>query len=106
MSQVYADIFGVPQIGLRFFSVYGPWGRPDMAYWLFTEAIVRNKPIRVFNNGDMHRDFTYIDDVVAGVLAVADAPAGAAGELHRIYNVGSSRPVALMDMIRILRGAS
>ena len=103
MSQVYADIFGVPQIGLRFFSVYGPWGRPDMAYWLFTEAIVRNKPIRVFNNGDMHRDFTYIDDVVAGVLAVADAPTGAAGALHRIYNVGSSRPVALMEMIRILQ---
>lgn len=103
MSQVYADIFGIPQVGLRFFSVYGPWGRPDMAYWLFTEAIVRNKPIRVFNNGDMHRDFTFIDDVVAGVLGVADAPPGAAGELHRVYNIGSSRPVALMDMIGILQ---
>ena len=76
MSEVYADIFGIPQIGLRFFSVYGPWGRPDMAYWLFTEAILNGRPIRVFNNGEMHRDFTYIDDVVAGVLAVADAPAG------------------------------
>jgi UDP-glucuronate 4-epimerase len=102
MSQVYADIFGIPQIGLRFFSVYGPWGRPDMAYWLFTEAILWNKPIRVFNNGEMHRDFTYIDDVVAGVLAAADAPPANGAALHRIYNVGSSRPVALMDMIGIL----
>ena len=102
MSQVYADIFGLPQIGLRFFSVYGPWGRPDMAYWLFTEAILWNKPIRVFNNGEMHRDFTYIDDIVAGVLAAADAPSGSGADLHRIYNLGSSRPVALLDMIAIL----
>ncbi len=102
MSEVYAEIFGIPQIGLRFFSVYGPWGRPDMAYWLFTDAIVHNKPIRLFNNGDMHRDFTYIDDVVAGVLAAADAPAGSGAALHRVYNIGSSRPVALMDMVSIL----
>jgi UDP-glucuronate 4-epimerase len=102
MSEVYANMFGIPQIGLRFFSVYGPWGRPDMAYWLFTDAILKGRPIRVFNNGEMHRDFTFIDDVVAGVLAVADAPAGAGGERHRVYNIGSSRPVALMDMIAIL----
>jgi UDP-glucuronate 4-epimerase len=101
MSEVYADIFGIPQIGLRFFSVYGPWGRPDMAYWLFTDAILKGRPIRVFNHGEMHRDFTYIDDVVAGVLAAADAPVGG-GEVHRVYNVGSSRPVSLMDMIAIL----
>jgi UDP-glucuronate 4-epimerase len=100
MSEVYADIFGIPQIGLRFFSVYGPWGRPDMAYWLFTEAILKGRPIRVFNNGEMHRDFTYIDDVVQGVLTAADAPAS--NEVHRVYNLGSSRPVSLMDMIAIL----
>jgi UDP-glucuronate 4-epimerase len=102
MSEVYADIFGIHQIGLRFFSVYGPWGRPDMAYWLFTDAITKGRPIRLFNNGEMHRDFTYIDDVVQGVLAAADAPVGGGVELHRIYNVGSSRPVSLMDMIAIL----
>ena len=83
------SIFGIPQIGLRFFSVYGPWGRPDMAYWLFTEAILKGRPIRVFNNGEMQRDFTYIDDVVAGVLAVADAPVAAGGATHRIYNIGN-----------------
>ena len=102
MSNVYADIFRIPQVGLRFFSVYGPWGRPDMAYWLFTEAILKGKAIRVFNNGEMHRDFTYIDDVVAGILAVVDAPAGTIAEPHRVYNIGSSRPVSLMDMIAIL----
>jgi UDP-glucuronate 4-epimerase len=102
MSEVYASLFGIPQIGLRFFSVYGPWGRPDMAYWLFTEAILAGRPIKIFNNGDMQRDFTYIDDVVAGVLAVADAPAG--GPLHRIYNIGNSRPVPLLDMVAILEG--
>ena len=66
MSEVYADLFGIPQVALRLFSVYGPWGRPDMAYWLFTEAILTGRPIRVFNSGEMRRDFTYIDDVVAG----------------------------------------
>jgi len=102
MSEVYADIFGIPQIGLRFFSLYGPWGRPDMAYWLFTDAILKGRPIRVFNNGEMHRDFTYIDDVVQGVLAAADAPPSGGSDIHRVYNVGSSRPVLLMDMIAIL----
>ena len=102
MSEVYADIFGLPQVGLRFFSVYGPWGRPDMAYWLFTEAIFKGRPIRVFNHGEMHRDFTYIDDVVTGLLSVVDTPPGPDDGTHRIYNVGSSRPVALMDMIALL----
>jgi UDP-glucuronate 4-epimerase len=102
ISEVYADIFGMPQIGLRFFSVYGPWGRPDMAYWLFTEAILKGRPIRVFNHGEMHRDFTYIDDIVAGVLAAADAPAQTESASHRIYNIGSGRPVSLMEMIAIL----
>ncbi len=74
MSEVYANLFKIPQIGLRFFSAYGPWGRPDMAYWLFTEAILAGRPIRVFNNGEMQRDFTYIDDVVAGIVAANDNP--------------------------------
>jgi UDP-glucuronate 4-epimerase len=102
MSEVYAHLFKMPLVGLRFFSAYGPWGRPDMAYWLFTEAILRGRPIRVFNNGDMQRDFTYIDDVVSGVIAANDNPSDAGGELHRIYNIGNSRPVQLMDMIAIL----
>jgi len=100
MSEVYAKIFGIPQIGLRFFSVYGPWGRPDMAYWLFTDAILAGRPIKVFNSGNMQRDFTYIDDIVAGVLAVAGAPPG--GPTHRIYNIGNSTPVPLLDMIAVL----
>jgi UDP-glucuronate 4-epimerase len=100
MSGVYAELFGIPQIGLRFFSVYGPWGRPDMAYWLFTEAIFAGRPIRVFNHGDMQRDFTYIDDVVGGLLAIADEPVS--GALHRIYNIGNSAPVGLLDMIAVL----
>ncbi len=102
MSEVYASLFGIPQIGLRFFSVYGPWGRPDMAYWLFTEAILAGRPIKVFNEGNMQRDFTYIDDIVAGVLAVAEAPAG--GPPHRIYNIGNNAPVLLLDMIAMLEG--
>lgn len=101
MSAVYADLFGIPQIGLRFFSVYGPWGRPDMAYWLFTDAILKDRPIRVFNNGDMSRDFTYIDDVVSGVLAAADSPPTGPNP-HRIYNIGNSSPVQLMEMIGTL----
>jgi len=102
MSEAYAHLFKIPLVGLRFFSVYGPWGRPDMAYWLFTEAILRRRPIRVFNNGEMQRDFTYIDDVVTGVVAANDSPAGLQGDLHRIYNLGNNRPVHLMDMIAIL----
>ncbi len=102
MSEVYANLFEIPLIGLRFFSVYGPWGRPDMAYWLFTEAILKGRPIRVFNHGDMQRDFTYIDDAVTGVVAANDSPAGSERPLHRIYNIGNSQPVQLMDMIGIL----
>jgi UDP-glucuronate 4-epimerase len=101
MSAVYADIFGIPQIGLRFFSVYGPWGRPDMAYWLFTDAIMHGRPIKLYNNGNMSRDFTYIDDVVSGVVAAADSLASG-GRAHRIYNIGNSRPVPLMEMVGIL----
>jgi UDP-glucuronate 4-epimerase len=101
MSHSYASLYGLPQTGLRFFTVYGPWGRPDMALWLFTEAILAGKPIRVFNHGDMQRDFTYIDDIVAGVLAAYDAaPDGKAP--HRIYNIGNNRPEELMDLIALL----
>jgi UDP-glucuronate 4-epimerase len=102
MSGVYAETFGIAQVGLRFFSVYGPWGRPDMAYWLFTEAILQGRPIRLFNRGNMSRDFTYIDDVAHGVLAIADAPPAAGAKAHRVYNLGNSRPVPLMEMIAIL----
>ncbi len=104
MSDVYAHLFQIPQIGLRFFSAYGPWGRPDMAYWLFTEAILKGEPIRVFNNGEMMRDFTYVDDVVTGVVAANDRPASVGGSLHRIYNIGNGRPVPLMRMINTLEG--
>ena len=100
MSGVYADLFGMSQVGLRFFSVYGPWGRPDMAYWLFTEAILAGRPIRVFNNGNMQRDFTYIDDIAVAVLATAEAKPDMPP--HRIYNIGNSAPVGLLDMIAIL----
>lgn len=102
MSEAYAGIFRIPQVALRFFSVYGPWGRPDMAYWTFTESILRGRPIRVFNHGEMFRDFTYIDDVVSGVLAIADAPARTGDPVHRVYNIGSGRPMAVTDMIAIL----
>jgi UDP-glucuronate 4-epimerase len=107
MSAVYADLHGLPQIGLRFFSVYGPWGRPDMAYWLFTEAMLNGRPIPVFNHGEMWRDFTYIDDIAAGVLAALDASAPFPGAApHRLYNIGNNRPVRLLDMIRILEEAT
>jgi len=101
MSHAYAHLFGIKQTGLRFFTVYGPWGRPDMAYWSFTESILRGKPIRVFNHGDMKRDFTYIDDVVAGVLAALDRPPSGQTP-HRIYNIGNNKPEPLMGFIDLL----
>ena len=102
MSQTYAHLFGVPQTGLRFFTVYGPWGRPDMAYWLFTKAMLDGKPIRVFSNGEMWRDFTYIDDVVRAVTAVLDRPPVTDIPPSRLYNVGNNRPVRLGDFIDTL----
>jgi UDP-glucuronate 4-epimerase len=101
----YGHLYDIPQTGLRFFTVYGPWGRPDMALFLFTRAILEGKPIHVFNNGDMLRDFTYIDDIVAGVLAALDNPpaAGADDDVpHRVYNLGNHRSEQLMDMIGLL----
>lgn len=108
MSQAYAHLFAIPQTGLRFFTVYGPWGRPDMAMWIFTKAMFAGQPIRVFNHGDMRRDFTFIDDIVAGVLAVADRPPQAAPETppHRVYNIGAHRSEQLMRVIDLLEEAT
>lgn len=101
MSDTYAHLYGIPQTGLRFFTVYGPWGRPDMAYWLFTEAILADKPIRVFNQGEMWRDFTYIDDIVDGTIAVLDRPP-TGSRPHRVYNIGNNNPEHLGTLIDLL----
>ena len=103
MSQSYAKLYGFPQTGLRFFTVYGPWGRPDMAYFGFTRKILAGEPIEVYGEGRMARDFTYIDDIVDGILGALDRPP----EPHsnRILNIGDSRPVGLMEMIRTLEEA-
>ena len=103
MSIAYAGLYGMAQTGLRFFTVYGPWGRPDMAYFGFTRKILADEPIDVFGQGDMARDFTYIDDIVQGVLGVLDNPP--AGGEHRLFNIGDSRPVGLMRMIEVLEEA-
>lgn len=113
MSETYAHLYRVPLTGLRFFTVYGPWGRPDMAMWLFTAAILEGRPIRVFNEGCMRRDFTYIDDVVSGIVACLDNPSPDDGMLkpggsvapHRLYNIGNSHAEALDDMIRLIEHA-
>ncbi len=112
MAHTYSHLFGLPTTGLRFFTVYGPWGRPDMALFLFTEAILEGKPIQVFNYGKMKRDFTFVDDIVKGVIKVADQPAkpnpdfdpqnpdpGSSKAPYKIYNIGNSKPVLLMDYI-------
>jgi len=103
MSGAYGNLYGLAQTGLRFFTVYGPWGRPDMAYFIFTQKILAGEPIEVFGEGRMARDFTYIDDIVDGVVGALDRPP-AAGE-NRILNIGDSRPVGLMDMITTLERA-
>jgi UDP-glucuronate 4-epimerase len=106
MSHAYAHLYRLPQTGLRFFTVYGPWGRPDMAMWLFTQAIFAGRPIAVFNHGDMSRDFTYVDDVARGVVAALDrAPAADGGAPHRLYNIGNHRPENLLRMIEVLEQA-
>lgn len=103
MSHAYSHLYGIPQTGLRYFTVYGPWGRPDMAYWLFTEAMLKGKPIRVFNDGNMWRDFTYVDDIVRGTVAALDHPPQAnGGAPHRIYNIGHNKPERLGTFIDIL----
>lgn len=112
MAHTYSHLYGISTTGLRFFTVYGPWGRPDMALFLFTKAALEGKPIDVFNNGEMLRDFTYIDDIVEGVIRVIDNPAkrdetwnGKTGQVstssapYKIYNIGNNNPVKLMDFI-------
>ncbi len=113
MAHTYSYLYGLPTSGLRFFTVYGPWGRPDMALFLFTKAILEGKPIDVFNNGDMQRDFTYVDDIVEGILRVIDNPSvvdrnwtgnnpnpASSKAPYKIYNIGNSNPVKLLDFIQ------
>lgn len=114
MSESYAHLFRLPMTGLRFFTVYGPWGRPDMAMYLFTKALYEDRPLAVFNHGEMRRDFTYIDDIVGGVLACIDRPPAddgrekAGGSLgpHALYNIGNHRSEELMRMIGLLEQAT
>jgi len=107
MSYCYAHLYGIPMTGLRFFTVYGPWGRPDMAAWLFTEAIIAGKPIKLFNRGVMQRDFTFIDDIVAGVVAALDRPAqpDSDGVPFRLYNLGNHRSEDLRHFVALLEAA-
>lgn len=110
MSETYAHLYRLPLTGLQFFTVYGPWGRPDMMMWIFTKAILAGQPIPVFNHGEMYRDFTYIDDIVTGVVASLDNPppddgtekAGGSTKPHRLYNIGNHRSEHLMKVVRIL----
>ncbi|MFP4126783.1 MAG: NAD-dependent epimerase/dehydratase family protein [Alphaproteobacteria bacterium] len=110
MAHTYAHLYGLPATGLRFFTVYGPWGRPDMAYFSFAEAIRAGRPIRLFNHGAMRRDFTYVDDVVAAMVRLLDAPPAAADRRapdrssapFRLYNIGNHSPVPLRDFLAIL----
>ena len=118
MAHTYAHLYGIRTTGLRFFTVYGPWGRPDMAPMLFTEAILNDKPVNVFNNGRMSRDFTYIDDIVDGLIKVIDKPAkpnekwnpddpdiSSSSAPYKLYNIGNNAPVPLMEFIQILEEA-
>ena len=118
MAHTYSHLYNLPTTGLRFFTVYGPWGRPDMALFLFTKAILTGEPIQVFNNGKMQRDFTYIDDIVEGIIRVTDKPAtpnsdwdaaspdpGTSSAPYRLYNIGNNSPVSLMDFIGAIEKA-
>lgn len=98
MANVYSHLYGIHATGLRFFTVYGPWGRPDMAPMLFTKAILAGRPIKVFNNGNLSRDFTYIDDIVNGTVGVIDNPR----EGSRVYNIGCGHPTQLMEFIQTI----
>jgi UDP-glucuronate 4-epimerase len=118
-AHTYSHLFGLPTTGLRFFTVYGPWGRPDMALFLFTRNILEGKPIPVFNHGRHRRDFTYIDDIVEGIIRTLDHTAqpnpafdaahpdpGTSSAPWRVYNIGNSRPVELLDYIRAIETAT
>ncbi len=115
MAHAYSHLFDLPTTGLRFFTVYGPWGRPDMALFLFTKAMLDGRPINIFNNGNMVRDFTYIDDIVEGIIRVLDRPANKSDSFnsefpdpaisnapYRVFNIGNSNPVSLMDYVEAL----
>lgn len=102
MAETYHHLFQLNLTGLRFFTVYGPWGRPDMSPWLFADAITHDKPIKVFNNGKMMRDFTYIDDIVEGIRRIAYNGAEKPAPLNRLYNIGRGQPIKLMDFIATL----
>lgn len=107
MGHSYAHLYGIPMTGLRFFTVYGPWGRPDMSIYIFSEKMMKGDPIPVFNHGEMQRDFTYIDDIVAGIIGALDnpPPEEEGNAPHRVYNIGNNNPEALMDMIKALEKA-
>lgn len=118
MAHAYSNLYNFPTTGLRFFTVYGPWGRPDMSPFIFSKAILNNEKIKIFNNGDMLRDFTFIDDIVEGVIKVIDHPAKedytwsntealpkSSPSPYRIYNIGNSKPIKLMDFIKAIENA-
>jgi UDP-glucuronate 4-epimerase len=118
MAHAYAHLFGLPATGLRFFTVYGPWGRPDMVMWLFADAILAGRPIRLFNRGQMRRDFTYIDDIVEAVVRLVDRPAAGNPQWSggdpdpatsrapwRLYNIGNNAPVELMHLVHLMEEA-
>jgi UDP-glucuronate 4-epimerase len=118
MAHTYSHLYGLPTTGLRFFTVYGPWGRPDMALFLFTKAILANEPIKVFNEGKMRRDFTYIDDIVEGIVrltakaatpnpdwSAAKPDPGSSSAPYRLFNIGNNQPVALMDFVAAIESA-
>lgn len=106
MAYTYSHLYGIPATGLRFFTVYGPYGRPDMAYFSFSEKIMKGEPIKIFNQGNLYRDFTYVDDIVEGMVRMLDNPPlpNAEGDRHKIYNIGNNKPVKLMDFIKTLEG--
>jgi len=107
LAHAYCHLYKIPCTGLRFFTVYGPYGRPDMAYFSFANKIFAGQPIQVFNNGDLYRDFTYVDDIVRGIENMIDNPpaANAAGDYYKVYNIGNNAPVKLMDFIETLENA-
>jgi len=115
MAHTYSHLYNLPTTGLRFFTVYGPWGRPDMALFLFTDAIINDKPIKVFNNGKMRRDFTYVDDIVEGIVRLLNNPPkenkewdkeiadpGTSSAPYKVYNIGNNKPVELMEFIETI----